>query len=109
MGSDNTTKNVTRCGHELLNMHSARELLRPVTQSEVAELTLISNTNDVFRAETSNAETFYVKFHTADWYKDAEDTRDVVMREQIAAELLKHHGISLEVCTWSDCSRDIVP
>jgi len=57
---------------------------------------------------TAGCGNYYVKFHTASWYKAAIDTFHVVQREQAVSEFLKRKGIPLAYCAWADCTRRFV-
>ena len=69
----------------------------------------IGFTNDVFRVATRSHGNYYVKFHTARWYLDMEDTAPVVERELAGYELLCKRGIELPYGMWRDCTRTVVP
>jgi hypothetical protein len=69
----------------------------------------IAFTNDVFRVTTQSHGTYYIKFHTARWYLDLEDTRDVVEHELAGYNLLQKRGFAMPYRMWSDCTQAIVP
>ncbi len=92
----------------LLTPELARKLLATITENPVTSVCRITNTNDVFKVETAGDGNFYVKFHTSDWYKAADDTEIVVRREAAVAEFIRRKGIPLGYRAWTDCTRQVV-
>ena len=88
----------------LLTVDQANTLLSQITEVEVASIDRIVNKNDVFKILLTDQSKYFVKFHTADWYSEVEDTRDVAGRECLCVELLKHKGVELKYHVWKDCS-----
>ena len=95
-------------GTTMLTVTTAQMLLAPIADSSVLTVQHIANTNDVFKVVTERDGSFYVKFHTSPWYKEAIDTYVVVQREAAVVELLKRKGISLGYHAWTDCTRQVV-
>jgi aminoglycoside phosphotransferase len=108
VGSDSRTTDVTQKGHPLLTAESANKLMAPIAKEKTIKVEHISNTNDVFRVTTGDGAKYYIKFHTASWYKDAPDTAIIVRREHMTAQLLKQKGVRLGYDSWVDCSRTTV-
>jgi hypothetical protein len=92
-----------------LTAEQATRLLSCLVDATVTDVRQTAFTNDVFRIATESHGTYYVKFHTARWYLDLEDTRDVVERELAGYNLLQKRGFAMPYRMWNDCTRAIVP
>ncbi len=95
-------------GRTILSPEQGTNLLAPLGDVEVLEVTRAATTNDVFRVVTRRHGNYYVKFHTARWYADQPDTFFVVERECAVHELLAKRGMGLPYVAWADCTREVV-
>jgi aminoglycoside phosphotransferase len=92
-----------------LTTEQARRLLGRVGHVAVVSVNAAATTNHVFRVVTRDHGVFYVKFHTARWYADLEDTGVVVEREAAACDLLQKRGLRLPYVAWGNLTRTVTP
>ena len=108
MGSNRTIPDVSCAGHPLMSMDAAGQLLAGRAEVPLRRMEHLSNMNDVFRVTDRRGHLFFVKLHTSEWYREAEDTATVVRREHLAYNMLRRHGVRLQYESWTDFSRSII-